>query len=145
MKNRLKQSNCGLVLENELLEKLKCLPNVIRIYTEKELTKLYGWDASSVDFMIEFNNYTILIQTKYLKTRRKENFHINKFVKSINYLKKVHNLNLFYGIWVCRIHPFDDNISYLHSNRTDVVSCFESINLLVNKTIDHIIDQSLVF
>jgi hypothetical protein len=132
------EKNCGYILENELFEKLKALP-AKKIYTEKQLTELYGWDASSVDFMIEFSNYTLFIQTKFLNTRRRENHHINNFIKSLNHIKKEHNVSSLHGIWVCRIDPFDDNIRYLNMNKTDVVSCFESINDLVDKTMNHII------
>ena len=131
------EQNCGYILENELFEKLKSLP-AKKIYTEKQLTELYGWDASSVDFMIEFPNYTLFIQTKFLNTRRRENHHISNFIKSINHIKKRHNIDSLHGMWVCRIHPFEDNIKYLTKNKTDVVSCFDSINELVNKTMNHI-------
>lgn len=136
-RNISKPENCGYILEKELLEKLKSL-SAKNIYTEKQLTKLYGWDASSVDFMIEFPNYTIFIQTKFLNTRRKENHHIHNFIKSVNFIKNKHNVSLLYGIWACRIHPFDDNIQLLSSNKTNVISCFESINQLVDKTMDYI-------
>lgn len=138
MKNKIEKPNCGKILEDSLLENLQILP-VNKIYTEKQLTNLYGWNASSVDFMIELNNFTIFIQTKFLKSRRKESCHIKKFINSIHHIKHMHNINTKYiGLWVCRIHPFDDNILYLKSNHTHVISCFDSINNLVNQTINYI-------
>lgn len=132
------QKNYGRILENVLFENLKNLP-LKKIYTEKELTDMYGWDASSVDFMLEFNNKFIFIQTKFLNSRRRESTHINKFLKSIDFIKINHNINIQYiGLWVCRLHPFDDNEKFLKSKNSYVISCFESITTLVNKTIEYI-------
>lgn len=137
------QHNCGKILEDELFENLKILP-VKKIYTELELTELYGWGASSVDFLVEFDNITIFIQTKFLKSRRKENSYIRKFIDSIEYIKNKHeDCKKPIGLWVCRLHPFNDNEVLLNSKNSHVISCFESISDLVLKTIEYI-DQTII-
>ena len=129
--------NQGQVLENEMFSKLRLLP-VEAIYTERELIKEYGFDASSVDFLVEFEKFGIFIQTKYLKSRRRESCHIKRFLNSIQVIKSDMKNKCFYGIWVSRCKPFDDNITYLKSNNVAVISCYESIPELVNQTIKHI-------
>jgi hypothetical protein len=132
-------TNCGKILEDSLLNNLKISSlKANNIYTEKQLTNIYGWDASSVDFMIEYNNFTIFIQTKFLKSRRKESCHIQKFIKSVNHINNKKINTPYIGLWVCRIHPFDDNVDFLKSNNSFVISSFDSINSLVNKTINYI-------
>ncbi|NBO72130.1 MAG: hypothetical protein EBU66_17645 [Bacteroidetes bacterium] len=127
--------NQGRVLEEELFNRLKILP-VKSLYTERELIKIYGFDASSVDFVLEFDDHTVFIQTKYLKRRRKESNSIQKFIKSVKFINS--NNKKFYGIWASRCKPFDDNVLYLNSNNIEVVSCFESISTLVDLTIQNI-------
>lgn len=129
--------NQGQVLENEMFSKLKVLP-IKALYTERDLIKEYGFNASSVDFLVEFENFDIFIQTKYLKSRRRESSHIKRFLNSIQVIKSDMQNKCFYGIWVSRCKPFDDNITYLKSNNVAVISCYESIPELVNQTIKHI-------
>ena len=49
-------ANYGKLLEDVLYYNLKSI-TYKHVYTENELRKLYGWDASSVDFMIDFDDY----------------------------------------------------------------------------------------
>lgn len=130
--------NYGKLLEDILYYNLQNTP-YIKIYNEIQLTKLYGWNATSVDFMIEFNNIIIFIQTKYLNSRRKETRNIHKFLNSTYYIYNQLSTNKpFIGIWVCRLHPFPDNEIFLSNNQSYVVSSFNSIYNLVDNTINQI-------
>jgi hypothetical protein len=123
----------GHHLESELLKKLLLYSDVI--YTEKELVKKYGYHASSIDFVLLHENKYIFIQTKWRKTRRRENHCINNFIDSITYLCGIIGYDKYsFGIWSSRLEPFDDNKVLLLANKVYSVNNFETIQGLVNKT-----------
>jgi hypothetical protein len=129
--------NRGIELEDRLHTELR------RVYgesllTEKDLTRQHGWHASSVDFLIETDEHLIFIQVKYLNTRRKESVQINKFLKSIEHIRgqldghtKTKECK---GMWVARLHPFQDNENLLRSCNIQVISCLDSMEALISKT-----------
>lgn len=123
--------NIGYVFEDIVYEELRSLNIFDEIHHETELTRMYGWDASSIDYMLVYKNKIIVVQTKWRKTRRREDAGIQKFVRSINYMKD-HIVDLdekkqFYGLWVSRREPFEDNIRYLGSHNVSCVSNFNSM------------------
>lgn len=131
--------NRGYELEDKIGIELTRLHGVIKVYTERDLTRLYGWPASSVDFLVETPEDMVYIQVKYLSTRRKESVNINKFLSSIEYIRtQLHDYQRHKdtkGLWVSKLHPFDDNETLLRSCGVNVVSCFDSMDTLVSKTL----------
>lgn len=137
--------NRGYELEDKLHMRLKLIPmSGLVLYTEKELTKLYGWMASSVDFLIETQDKMIFIQVKYLSTRRKESVKINKFLSSMRYIREHRSTKPVYGLWVSKLHPFEDNEDLLNKCNVRIVSCFESMDILIDKTLRTVISVANV-
>jgi hypothetical protein len=126
--------NNGRELEGRLLLDLRQEYGA-NVYSEQELTKLYGWNASSVDFLIETEDHLIFMQVKYLATRRRESIQINKFISSIKHIRMSlpeHSLKkTMIGVWVCKLYPFGDNVKLLENYNIKVVSSFESIDTLI--------------
>ena len=130
--------NRGYELEDRISTELQRLDGAT-VQTEKELTRTYGWLASSVDFLVETPDQLVFVQVKYLSTRRKESVNINKFLSSIRHIMSQHpsKNKPFVGLWVSRLHPFNDNETLLNSQNIHVVSCFDSMDTLVAKTVKY--------
>ena len=134
--------NRGYELEDRLHCELRQLRGV-RLHTEKELTRLYGWLASSVDFLLETESQLIFIQVKFLSTRRKESVNINKFLSSIRHIRecigdtgKKEKEKEVMGLWVARLQPFEDNGDLLRAYNIKVVTCYESMDTLISRTVE---------
>lgn len=130
--------NRGYELEDRLHCELRQLRGV-RLYTEKELTRLYGWLASSVDFLLETDSQLIFIQVKFLSTRRKESVNINKFLSSIRHIRECigdMGKKEIMGMWVARLQPFEDNSDLLRASNIKVVSCYESMDTLISRAVE---------
>ena len=126
--------NKGYVLEEEMYKSLLEL-GFEEVKHERDLTRHYGWLLSSIDFLIEVDNCMIAIQTKYKKTRRRENHGIDNFLRSLDHFQKVvGNNKQLLGLWISRLEPFEDNLERLAKKNVYCISCFESIEQLVSKT-----------
>lgn len=132
--------NRGYELEDRVLYELQRLTGIVEIFTERELTRIHGWLAASVDFLVETSDQLIFIQVKYLSTRRKESVNINKFINSIEFIRsqltEEQKQKKVRGLWVSKLHPFTDNESLLQTYNIRVVSCFESMDTLVSRTVE---------
>lgn len=133
--------NKGYELEDKLHSTLKSTYGA-NVFREKELTKLYGWMASSVDFLVETQDNLVFIQVKYLSTRRKESVKVQKFISSIQHISQYLPQRLLdkqiTGLWVCKLLPFNDNQELLHTYNVRVVSCFDCMETLIRNTLKSI-------
>lgn len=136
-----KSKNRGQELEEKIYDILKTI-GFKRIKKEKELISLFGFNASSIDFLVESDQGIIAIQTKWKGSKRRETKDINNFVKSLDYLtnifKEEYKKDLLFGLWISRLEPFEDNKRKLEENKTYAISCFESIEDLGYKTLEWI-------
>lgn len=131
--------NYGYYLETKLYDNIKSLDLFDDIIVEDTLRKELGWDASGVDHLIIYKDFIIPIQTKWRKTRRKETLLINNFLHSLDYIcTKLQDKRFLFGLWVSRREPFDDNKEYLLDRNILSVSCFNSIDELVELAVDHL-------
>jgi hypothetical protein len=130
-------SNLGYVFEQILYNKLQQLQLFDEIHYETELTRKWGWDASSVDYLLVYKNKVIVLQAKWRKTRRRENAHINNFIKSIKHItSSIDGKTMILGLWVSRRKPFEDNISQLMNHNVICISNFDSMTSLANHMAD---------
>lgn len=118
--------------------------DVIGVYYENELMKRYGWDASSVDYMIELKDQIIVIQTKYIKSRRRENQAIKNFLSSAHHVSRCMQKPIKFGMWISRLQPFADNIDFLKTKQIFCVSYFEEMDTLVKNAIS-LLNNKLAF
>lgn len=125
----------GRLLELNFYDQLAKLPNIKNILHESQLRRLYGWYVSSIDFLIEYDNGIVLVQCKYRNTRRRENYGINNFLRSIDVIKKQYAKPLLFGLWISRLDPFEDNKSRLQENNILTVSNFTSLDGLINSAV----------
>jgi hypothetical protein len=88
--------------------------------------------------LIITTNGIIPIQIKYRRTRRKETHCINNFLKSINHLPHLYDKPILFGVWISRMLPFTDNQSLLESHKIQCVSYFDDVDILIEKSIEHI-------
>lgn len=125
----------GRFLENRLHDAMKI--KFDNIYTERQLIRNYGYNASSIDFLIITNDIVICIQTKWKKSRRRENKSVYNFLDSITYLKNygLYENKIWYGIWASRRDPFLDNKKLMKTVNVECYSCFDSIDDLVSGTV----------
>lgn len=133
--------NFGKLLEDVLFDKLKKLGIIQRISHEDILKRQWGWRAASVDYMLELNNFMILVQCKWRRSRRRENKGINNFLESIKFIQDRHEKPLLFGMWVSRINPFDDNVEVLNSHNIYCVSDYDSIDWLAEKSVDLLVSK----
>jgi hypothetical protein len=135
--------NYGYLFEQILYEKLKALNMFDEIYYEKDLKERWGWDAASVDYLLVYKNKMIVLQSKWRKTRRRENAHINNFLKSIKHISRlIEGKTLIFGLWVSRREPFQDNIVQLSNHNIFCISDFHSMTKVANQMID-VLKQNL--
>lgn len=130
--------NIGRLMELKLYESIERSLSHIRILHESQLRQLYGWDSSGIDFLIEYENGIVPIQCKYRKTRRREDYGIRNFLKSIVFIQEHHPKPILFGLWVSRITPFDDNRAILCNNNIYSVSNFSSMEVLADCVINTI-------
>lgn len=130
--------NRGYELEDRLLHALRGVAGAT-VCTEKDLTRSLGWDASAVDFMIDTKDRRVFMQVKYLSTRRKESVNIQKFLNSMKYVNACipPSGKTVTGLWVSKLHPFNDNVELLHAHDVIVESCFDSMDALIRNTMGH--------
>lgn len=136
-------NNCGRIFEKKIYHKLTQLDGIDVIYDENDLRKKYGWDSVGIDFLIIKNGKCVAIQTKYRKTRRREDDAIRKFVNSLDYI--LENTNLIYacGFWISRIQPFEDNEIYMDSRNIKCIHEFHCMERLIDDSIRRIKDVIL--
>ena len=125
--------NFGYIFESILYERLKSLNLFDEIYYETDLRKKWGFDAASVDYLLVYKNNVIMLQVKWRKTRRKENAHIQNFIKSINHISHfINDKTMLFGLWISRRQPFDDNLYYMSNHNIYCISDFNSMTKLAN-------------
>lgn len=112
--------------------------DIIGVYEEDELKSMYGWNASSVDYLIELKDSVIVVQVKYRRTRRRENHAIRNYLNSIEYLKNCIGKPVSYGLWVSRVEPFADNKLCLSGHKVVSVSYFENMDVLIDNAINEL-------
>lgn len=136
--------NFGYLLEDTLLSELKVLKTVNvfdDVLHEKCLKKQWGWCAAGVDHFIVIGDYAIPIQTKWRNTRRRENVFVDKFLRSLEYVMSQSGKKMLFGLWVSKLEPFTDNIEKLANNNVICISCFDSIEGLVRKALEYILEN----
>jgi len=106
------------------------------------LIRLYGWDTSSIDHLLFYGNYIIPIQTKWVKTKRRETHAVNNFLKSVKIIQSVFNRPILFGIWCSRMTPFEDNQELMRKMNILSVSCFEDMEILIDKTIQVVMQHT---
>jgi len=131
--------NLGRVLEQKFHKRLKCIKSIKNIYTEHDLCILHGWNASSIDFIVELDDKLIFIQTKWRGSRRRENHFVNNFIKSYNYLHTKYNTQV-YGMWVSRMQPFEDNEQLMKTLGINTIHYYDSMDGLIEKAVGTIIE-----
>lgn len=80
--------NLGRFFEQRIYMGLKSMKLFDKIYYEDDLKKIYGWRASSIDYMLEMPDGIILMQVKWRTSRRRENNAIMNFLNSIRHSRK---------------------------------------------------------
>ncbi len=127
-------TNIGLIFETQLMKELSSFG--VDIIHEKDLMKMFGWNASGIDIVLFTKQGFIAIQAKYRRSRRRENHGISNFLKSLQYIREIYdkqyNCPFLYGLWVSRAEPFDDNKELLAGHKVHWISHFSSMDTLIN-------------
>lgn len=127
--------NLGYLFEHVIFEKLKSMDLFDEIHYEKELIKRYGWNACSIDYLLVYKDTYIVIQLKWVKTKRRETHAINNFIKSVEYLRTLFNTKkMICGLWVSRRKPFQDNEFNLNNRNIFCVSEFDNMSKAADQT-----------
>ena len=131
--------NIGRQFEARVYKELLDLKQFDCIYDEIDLRKQYGWDSSGIDFLVVKGNIALAIQLKWRKSRRRESIGIEKFLNSLSYVKQKSGetnagYNLAGGLYISRLEPFEDNKEKLREHNIISLSCFESMESLVEQT-----------
>jgi hypothetical protein len=134
-------ANYGYLLEDILLQELKSVRVFDDVLHEKCLKRLWGWCAAGVDHFIIIGDYAIPIQTKWRNTRRRENIFVDKFLHSLDYTISRSGKKLLFGLWVSKLEPFTDNMERLAEKNVICISCFDSIEVLVQKALSVILEK----
>lgn len=132
--------NPGRIFEQRIFQYIKQLNNIDAVYDEDDLRRLFGWESVGIDFLIVKGSTMIVIQTKYRKTRRREDHGINNFVKSIDHVLRATNKRVdeCKGFWISRRKPFDDNIGILKDRNIRCIHEFDCMDNLVTKATSEI-------
>jgi hypothetical protein len=133
--------NLGYLFEERVFREFESLNCFDDIVLESQLKKEWGWDAAGIDQLLILGDYVIAVQLKYRSTRRRETICINNFIKSLDYTLPKCGKKLLFGLWVSRLIPFDDNIEHLKHKGVYCVSCFDSMESLIYKAKQTIIQK----
>lgn len=123
----------GHLLEYLLLKQLQETSLFDDVIHEEFLRKQWGWAASGVDHLVVLGDYVIPIQTKWRKSRRRENLGVDNFLKSVEFTLNKTGKQMLFGLWVSKIQPFSDNMQRLEKKNIICVSDVNSIDCLVSK------------
>lgn len=134
-------NNHGYEFENKLLKELKDMCMFDQILIEETLRKRWGWMAAGVDHLVYIGDYVIPIQAKWRCTRRREDLCIQNYLKSLDYVLERCGKKLLFGLWVSRLDPFQDNKEKLYNKGVHSVSCYESMDVLVEDAKNFIIQK----
>jgi hypothetical protein len=134
--------NLGAKLESYIFGELAALNAFEILYHEKDLIKLFGWDASGIDQLAIIGDYIIPLQNKWRMTRRRETQGVKRFIKSIHFVKDALQKEVLFGVMSSRIMPFEDNTFWMKNEKIFCVSHFDDMDVLVSKTID-LVQQEL--
>lgn len=111
------------------------------ILLEKDLIRLHGWECASIDHLLVLQNYIIPVQTKWVKTKRRETHAVMNFLKSVKVIQKIYQKPVLFGIWCSRMTPFEDNQELMKSMKVICVSCFHDMDNLIQQTVDVVIKE----
>lgn len=126
--------NDGLYLEEQMFKAFAGM-GFKRIIREDDLIRQFGFEASSIDYMLETECGRIVLQLKYRRSRRRENKAVQNFLRSVEFVKnKMQDKPILFGIWSSRIEPFEDNKVLLQSHNIVTVSLFDDLYGLVDRT-----------
>lgn len=139
--NRNDPQNYGVKLELDLYNRLTELKLFDDILMEKDLIRLYGWDCASIDHLLIFKNYIIPVQTKWVRTKRRETQAVMNFLKSVKTIQGIFKKPVLFGIWCSRMTPFQDNQDLMKSMKVICVSCFHDMDDLVKQTVDVVLKE----
>jgi hypothetical protein len=135
-------NNLGHLFECKMLKRLLSTNMFDEIYTENDLINQFGFNASSIDFMLICKNKIIFIQCKYRLSRRRENHGINNFLNSIEFVLNIIGKDKYtFGVWASRRPPFNDNITRLENRKVFTVVFFDNMDTLVDETTMFILKQ----
>lgn len=130
--------NEGLILETLCYEKLlNNFSHTDLILSERELIKLFGFFAASVDFLIINKIRAIAIQIKWTNTHRYENKNIINFITSCEYIKTFLGDREFVMIWSSKKDPFLDNKKFFKVLNVKCISNFNQKEDLIFDTISY--------
>lgn len=130
------KANLGLFLEGRMFHAFQSMNIFKSIKYEDELIKLFGFQASSIDYMLETCEGLIVVQLKWSGTRRRENHAISNFIKSMEFIKHKLSKPIIFGVWASRVEPFEDNRELLREKKVFTISHYDDIDVLVQKTRD---------
>jgi hypothetical protein len=136
-------NDLGEFFEYKLYEKLLCkFPCILR---ERDLIKKWGFNSSSVDFLIDIDEHNIIvIQAKYRRTRRRETHGVLNFLKSSKYIAECSKKNIVYGLWISLLPPFNDNQDKMMKYNISCVSCDKINNCNNNELINELLNKTLI-
>lgn len=136
------KQNLGLFLEGRMYHAFQSMDIFQSIQYEDELIKKFGFQAASIDYVLETGDGLIVIQLKWSGTRRRENNAISNFLKSVDYIqKKITHKPIIFGVWASRVEPFEDNRELLQKNKVFTISDYDDIDGLVQKTKEFLYKQ----
>lgn len=127
----------GRVLERALFNEFIATGLFEDIYTETDLRNMFGWNATSIDYMLVSKaGHIILLQSKWRKTKRRETKCVMRFLRSVEHVVNCAGVGQRYtfGIWAARCEPFEDNKQLMQQYNIHSLSSFDSIVSLVSKT-----------
>lgn len=118
--------NKGRILEESMYNAFQSLPCIQRIVHETELIKVLGYQASSIDYMLETDEGWIVLQCKWKGSKRREDKDIFNFIRSIQFIRSqckwFKEKPMLFGIWASKMHPFQDNCDLLMQHQVIALS-----------------------
>lgn len=140
------KDNDGYKFENIMYTKLKQSNLFDEVVYERELASRLGWGAAGVDFLLVRKDEMILLQIKWRKSRRRENFGIINFMKAIDYVvNSIKDKKYAFGLYISRREPFCDNINQLRCKNVHCLSEYNSMVDLATQTVDFLKEKVVVF
>lgn len=125
--------NRGYELESKVYQHLKNL-GFNKIFCEDEIRRRFGWQTTGIDFLIELDHGIIVIQTKWVKTRRRSTKAVNSFINSTKFINNVYGKPILYGLWLSRLQPFDDHKMIMEKESIYCISCIYSMEELIEQS-----------
>jgi len=128
----------GFKFEDKVHETLSYYLKRINILREKNIKNIYGENNSSIDHLLESNDYVICIQSKW-EVKSAYISKVNHFLMALNNISKIHIDKKCIGIYLSRLPVTEPSQKALLNSDIKCINIYDdNMDLVIEKLLNYI-------